>query len=813
MLINCNNYQNTKTNNNFLIKQCVAQLVFIINQIYSEVFDLKSADASLPPIPSNEAERLATLKNYEILDTISEQEFDDVTLLASQICDVPIALISLVDEKRQWFKSKVGISATETPRNVAFCAHAINGNDLFEVPNALQDERFSNNPIVTGELDVRFYAGMPLTTTDGLNLGTLCVLDHVPRTLSDTQRDAIKSLSRLAMRLIESRLLTQQQSRILMQSEHRQLALQSLNEITSQSNRISFNEQLHKALSLGMSYLGFEYGFVSQFDDEMYSIIAQISPENKFSDGMQMPISDTYCQVVLESKDVIAIPSIKKSKYAGKGSIELDFFEAYIGQVIEIEGQPNRVLGFVSETARQTPFDDSDIEFIQLLTSWVKAAVERQQFLSTLRDSCERDELILEATNLGTWDWHIPSGVVLRSPRWYEMLGYEYLEYDASLETFNSLTHPDDLAMVNANIQNHLDAKVDEYQAEFRMMHKDGHYVWIKANGRVIQRDKNAVPIRMLGTHMDISERKKSEELIAQKEEIVKLTGQMAKVGGWSLDLIKNELFWSDNTKRIHEVDLNYVPDVAKALEFYEPEGQKAVTNAVNHAIATGKSWDLELPFITAKNNHIWVRAQGSAIKKDGKVVRLAGAFQDITRYKLAEEKIKQLAFYDTLTKLPNRHLLIDRLEQVISRAKRNKCLGALLFIDLDNFKELNDTLGHAKGDDLLQQVANRLLECVRDTDIVARLGGDEFVVVLDSLSYDVEQAKEQALLVGNKIINTLNQRYHLGWDKFSTSPSIGVTLLNGWQDSAKLLKNADAAMYQAKADGRNCMRFFNESS
>ena len=125
----------------------------------------------------------------------------------------------------------------------------------------------------------------------------------------------------------------------------------------------------------------------------------------------------------------------------------------------------------------------------------------------------------------------------------------------------------------------------------------------------------------------------------------------------------------------------------------------------------------------------------------------------------------------------------------------------------------MNDTLGHAKGDDLLQQVANRLLESVRDTDIVARLGGDEFVVVLDTLSRDHDQAKQQAQLVGNKIIHALNQRYFLGWDKFDTSSSIGVTLLNGQQDSAMLLKNADIAMYQAKADNRNCIRFFDDNT
>src|SRR5215510_10842528 len=157
------------------------------------------------PVPKNEAKRLKVLWQYDVLDTVPEEVFDDLTDLASHICEAPVALISLVDENRQWFKSQVGTSLKETSRDISFCAHAILNDGLLVISDATKDPRFSDNPMVTGPQKIRFYAGAPLVTPDGHALGTLCVLDKVPRELRPDQKQALRVLARHVMTQLELR--------------------------------------------------------------------------------------------------------------------------------------------------------------------------------------------------------------------------------------------------------------------------------------------------------------------------------------------------------------------------------------------------------------------------------------------------------------------------------------------------------------------------------------------------------------------------------------------------------------------------------
>jgi len=219
-----------------------------------------------------------------------------------------------------------------------------------------------------------------------------------------------------------------------------------------------------------------------------------------------------------------------------------------------------------------------------------------------------------------------------------------------------------------------------------------------------------------------------------------------------------------------------------------------------------GEIWDRR------KNGETYPKWMSIAAVKgeEGQVSHYVSSQTDITERKTAEQEIKNLAFYDPLTGLPNRRLLVDRLRLSLATSERSQHHGALLFIDLDNFKTLNDTLGHGRGDELLQQVAKRLLSCVRESDTVARLGGDEFVIMLEGLGGEINEAAAMAETIGEKVLAALNRTYWLNGDEIRSTPSIGITMFGSQQQTIdEFLKQADLAMYQAKAAGRNTLRFY----
>lgn len=319
----------------------------------------------------------------------------------------------------------------------------------------------------------------------------------------------------------------------------------------------------------------------------------------------------------------------------------------------------------------------------------------------------------------------------------------------------------------------------------------------------------NELLLRENSLHQELLERKRIEQQLLNSnnrfETVLKalpdlmfevdIQGRYLNVWGGKADLLvveKSELIG----RKVNEM----LPlDAANVV-------MEAISEANIFGYSRGQQFSLALPQ-GIKWFELSAAKQSSAIAKDAHFVVLS---RDITERKQSEEQIENLAFYDTLTGLPNRRLLIDRLEHALASVARSGHKGALLFIDLDNFKTLNDTLGHDIGDMLLQQVAKRITFCLRECDTVARLGGDEFVVILENLNGEAEVAAEQTESVSRKIIVSLIQPYQLESHRYSGTASIGATLIgNHHQSIDELLKQADIAMYQAKSGGRNALRFF----
>ena len=310
----------------------------------------------------------------------------------------------------------------------------------------------------------------------------------------------------------------------------------------------------------------------------------------------------------------------------------------------------------------------------------------------------------------------------------------------------------------------------------------------------------------------DISERRRTEEALLESQTQLDLALKSARMGVWHWDIVANKRKFDDQTCHILGIDQASFDGSEEAfLRTVQPVDVAAVREALSQTIEQNVPYEPAYHVIWPDGTIHYVTARGSLVRdENGLPLRLNGIIFDITDWKEAQDKINNLAFYDPLTDLPNRRLLADRIQQALASSVRSGRAGAILFIDLDNFKAINDTIGHAVGDSLLQQASVRLSSCVREEDTVARIGGDEFVVMLENLSEDDAEAATQAKSVGEKIIETFNRPYQVDSHECHSTCSIGITLFNErLQLIDELLKQADIAMYQAKKAGRNTLRFF----
>lgn len=436
-----------------------------------------------------------------------------------------------------------------------------------------------------------------------------------------------------------------------------------------------------------------------------------------------------------------------------------------------------------------------------LIFGWLDMTQQKQVELA-LRANKEQLTLVLAGGELGFWDWDIATNKVERNARWAEMLGYRYEEIQDSVNQWLDYVHPDDRNAAWDSISQHLEGKTSQHKIEYRMLTKQGGYRWILDSAKIVTFSKAGKPLRMCGTHTDITDRKQAEESMILASLVYDNSSEAMMVVDTTGKIITiNPAFTKLTLYSAEEI-------IGGNSSILETEETLPYTN-LQKSLKSNGSWRGET-HCRRKNGEtfvIWLTVN-TIFNNDGEPYRRVALFSDITAKKESEEIIWNQANFDQLTQLPNRRMFLDHLGKEIKKSARTHQSLALLFLDLDLFKEVNDTLGHDTGDQLLQETANRLRSCVRETDIVARLGGDEFTVILSNLG-----SAENIERVAEVILRKLSEPYKLGQETAYISTSIGITV---YPEDAKnideLLKNADQAMYAAKNLGRNRFNYFTAS-
>lgn len=323
----------------------------------------------------------------------------------------------------------------------------------------------------------------------------------------------------------------------------------------------------------------------------------------------------------------------------------------------------------------------------------------------------------------------------------------------------------------------------------------------------VVEYDQNGNPNGILTVARDITERKRLETQMKKNEESLKEAQKIAKIGSWELEFSTKSLIWSDEMYRILEIEQNnQCPLYAEFLNAVHPEDREITDALYRESVNDKTPYEVQHRVLMSDGRIKYVHERAETYyDTQGNPLRSIGTAQDVTEQKIAENKIAFLAQHDALTGLPNRTVAKDRTEQAIAYAIRNSSKTALLFIDLDEFKSINDSLGHSVGDTMLKIVASRLEECVRATDTISRQGGDEFLVILSDVS-----TLDDVTSITKKIIQAFEKPFYINSHSLSISASIGIALYPDCGDTFELLlKNADTAMYKAKEAGKNTHCFY----
>ena len=541
----------------------------------------------LPPAPppTNEAERLERLRALAVLDTAPEPLFDTLSRLAAAICGTPIALLSLVDASRQWFKANVGLpGVSETPRELAFCAHAILDGEVLEVGDACADPRFAGNPLVTGEPGIRFYAGAPIELPGGVRLGTLCVIDRQPRRLDPAQREQLRELAAAAAQALELR----------EQALASALAARSRHEAELTGHVQSLNSVLDQLPAA-----------VSVWSRDKRNVYANAELARWMGTTPQALAGCSIDAVVGAQRT--AVRDLRREAVL-RGEIQQ--FEILLAPP---QGGPPR-----SMRITLLPWRAADGTIDGFVALGLDVTAEREAAtLARLMGA------IVDGSNDAIFGQNMAGQVTSWNAAAESMLGWRRDEIIG--QPAWKLFSKGALALAAMDGEQ---GTLSSFETQCR--HKDGREVVVAASLSPI-RDERGRVLGISAILRDIGPLRDALSALREREAFLDRTGRLARIGGWELELGTGRIRWSPQLRAILGMPTDAEPTMADALAMYAEPGRAELAAAIEAASRGVRSFDLQLALRTACGRDLTVRVIGEPVPEDGRIVRVAGALQDVT--------------------------------------------------------------------------------------------------------------------------------------------------------------------------------------